>query len=120
MKTDNVMNVIKLEEGKMKRKTRCPTHPGVLLGEVALPGLGLSVSRAAEHLSVSRAYLHRLLNGDVPMSMEMCVKVGKLAGNGARLWANMQAAHDLWKAEHDPAVQKAVKKIPSYAELMAG
>lgn len=116
MKSDNVIN---FEERKMNHKTRCPTHPGVLLREVALSGLGLSVSKAAEHLSVSRAYLHRLLDGKVPMSMEMCMKVGKLAGNGPRLWANMQAAYDLWQAENDPAVQRAVKKIPSYRELAA-
>lgn len=103
----------------MKRKSRCPTHPGVLLREVVLPGMGLSVSKAAEDLSVSRTYLYRLLDGATPMSMEMCIKIGKLAGNGARLWANMQGAYDLWQAENDPAVQRAVKKIPSYRELAA-
>lgn len=51
------------------------------------------------------------------MSMEMCIKVGKLAGNGPELWVNMQAAHDLWKAENSPSLQKAVKKVPSYREL---
>lgn len=116
MKTDNVIN---LEERKMSRKNRCPTHPGVLLREVALPGLGLSVSKAAEHLAVSRTYLYRLLDGKAPMSMEMCMKVGKLAGNGPRLWANMQAAYDLWQAENDPAVQRAVSKIPSHRQLVA-
>jgi len=63
---------------------------------------------------VSRAFLYRLLAGDAAMSMEMCVKVGKLAGNGPRLWANMQTSYDLWQAERDPKIIKALRKVPAF------
>lgn len=97
---------------------RCPTHPGILLREDVLPALNLTKSRAADLLGVSRAYLYRLLDGDVPMSVEMCLKVGKFAGNGGRLWWNMQATYNLWQAEHDPKIRKVVKQVPSYKELL--
>ncbi|MBI1215677.1 MAG: HigA family addiction module antidote protein [Alphaproteobacteria bacterium] len=97
-----------------KKENRCPTHPGILLAEDILPALDLSVAQAADALQVSRTFLYRLLAGQTPMSMEMCVKVGKLAGNGPRLWANMQTSYDLWQTENDPDVIKAVRKIPTF------
>lgn len=101
-----------------KQQGRNPTHPGVLLGEDVLPALSMNAAEAAEALGVSRAFLYRLIAGQVPMSAEMCLKVGKLAGNGARLWMNMQAHFNLWQAEHDPKVVKSLKQVPSYKELM--
>lgn len=101
-----------------KQETRRPTHPGVLLGEDVLPALSLTTAQAAEALGVSRTFLYKLLAGEVPMSAEMCLKVGKLAGNGARLWMNMQAHFNLWQAEHDPKVTKSLRQVPSYKELM--
>ena len=100
----------------MKRHQRCPTHPGILLREDVMPALGMTKSQTAEVLGVSRTYLYKLLDGEVPMSVEMCLKVGELAGNGARLWMNMQSSYNLWFAEHDPKVKKSIDKISSFRE----
>jgi addiction module HigA family antidote len=37
---------------------------------------------------------------------EVAVRLGKLCGNGPRLWVNMQAAYDLWHAERNVDVSK--------------
>ncbi|MSO91886.1 MAG: addiction module antidote protein, HigA family [Rhodospirillales bacterium] len=84
---------------KPGRMTRPPTHPGAILREDALPALKLTVSQAARDLGVTRQFLHRLLNEDVPISAEMALKIGRLCGNGPELWINMQAAYDLWHAK---------------------
>ena len=78
---------------------RAPIHPGEVVREDVLPALGLSVSEAARRLGVSRQQLHRVLACTHPVTTEMALRIGKLAGNGPRLWLKMQQSHDLWHAE---------------------
>ena len=78
---------------------RPPIHPGELVREEVLPALGLSVSEAARRLGISRQQLHRVLAGTHPITTEMALRLGKLAGNGPALWLRMQQSYDLWHAE---------------------
>ncbi len=94
-----------------RNSDRQPTHPGAVLREDVLPALGLSVSAAAETLGVSRQMLHRVLAETAAMTPEMAVRVGKMCGNGPRLWLGMQQAYDLWRAER--ALADAVASIPT-------
>jgi addiction module HigA family antidote len=90
---------------------RQPTHPGAILREDALPALDLTVSSAAKLLRVSRQALHRVLAEKAAMSPEMAVRVGKLCGNGPRVWLAMQQAYDVWQAERALAAELA--EIPT-------
>jgi addiction module HigA family antidote len=78
---------------------RPPIHPGEVVREDVLPALGLSVSEAARRLGVSRQQLHRVLACTHPITTEMALRIGKLAGNGPGLWLRMQQAYDLWHVE---------------------
>jgi antitoxin HigA-1 len=78
---------------------RRPTHPGVLLAETVLPALGKPKTEIARLLGLSRQSLHDILAERQPVTPATAVKLGKLRGNGPRLWLNMQVAHDLWEAE---------------------
>jgi addiction module HigA family antidote len=80
-------------------KSRPPIHPGEILREDVLPGLGMSVSKAAESLGVTRQALHRVLAGSAAISPEMALRIGKFCGNGPEVWLRMQAAFDLWQAD---------------------
>ena len=80
-------------------KSRRPTPPGELLAEDVLPATGLSKSEIAGLLGISRQSLYDILNCRQPVTPQMAVRMGKLFGNGARLWLSMQSAHDLWLAE---------------------
>ncbi len=84
---------------KAERPRRPPIHPGAILRNDALPALKLTVSQAARDLGVTRQFLHRVLNEEAPISMEMALKLGRLCGNGPELWINMQGAYDLWHAK---------------------
>ena len=88
-----------------------PTHPGELLRDEVLPALGLSVTRAAALLHVSRQALHAVLSERAAITPEMAVRLGKLCGNGPGLWLRMQQARDLWQAERDMA--ETVAAIPT-------
>jgi addiction module HigA family antidote len=78
---------------------RPPIHPGEVVREDVLPALGLSVSEVARRLGVSRQQLHRILACTHPVTTEMALRLGRLAGNGPGLWLRMQQAYDLWYAE---------------------
>jgi addiction module HigA family antidote len=78
---------------------RPPIHPGEIIREDVLPALGLSVSEAAPRLGISRQQLHRILAGTHPVTPEMALRIGRLAGNGPGIWLRLQQAHDLWYAE---------------------
>jgi addiction module HigA family antidote len=90
---------------------RPPVHPGAILREDVLPALDLTVSAAARTLGVSRQMLHRVLGEHAAFTPEMAVRVGKMCGNGPRVWLAMQQAHDLWRAERDLGEQ--VTRIPT-------
>jgi antitoxin HigA-1 len=77
---------------------RPPVHPGDVLREDVLENLGLSVSKAAKCIGVSRQQLHRVLACTHPITTEMALRIGKFVGNGPVLWLNMQQSYDLWYA----------------------
>lgn len=80
---------------------RPPTHPGAVLRDIALPALELPKTAIADHLGVSRQTLYDILSEKQPVTAQMAVRIGKLIGNGAAVWVNMQAAHDLWHAQRN-------------------
>lgn len=86
-----------------------PLHPGELLREDVLPALGKPKSEIARLLGVSRQALYDILNERAPVSAEMAVKIGKLCGNGANAWVNLQRTYDLWHAER----RVDVSRIPT-------
>ncbi|MEO8667867.1 MAG: HigA family addiction module antitoxin [Bauldia sp.] len=90
---------------------RPPAHPGAFLREFVLPDLDRSMSEIARSLGISRQLLYSIVNEKAPVSPEVAVRLGKLCGNGPRLWVNMQAAHDLWHAERNVDVSR----IPTLA-----
>jgi addiction module HigA family antidote len=97
------------------KRTRPPTHPGVLFGEDVLPELRKTHTYAeiAALLGVSRQTLYRLAGGDIAISPEMAVRLGKMCGNGAGLWIRMQGHYDTWKASRRLA--RELRKIPTLA-----
>jgi len=71
------------------------------LRDIVLPELDRSKAEIARLLGISRESLYRILDERQPVTPAMAVKLGKLCGNGARLWIRMQAEYDLWQAERE-------------------
>ena len=76
-----------------------PVHPGEILREDILPELSMSKTAIAAALGVSRQTLYDILNEKQPVTAEMAVRFGKLFGNGAGFWINLQRMYDLVLAE---------------------
>jgi len=76
-----------------------PPHPGEILRSLCLEPLGLSVTRAAVGLDVSRKTLSAILNGRARISPEMAVRLSIAFKTSAESWLNQQLRYDLWRAE---------------------
>jgi addiction module HigA family antidote len=90
---------------------RCPTHPGELLRKEVIPATGKTKTEIAALLGISRQHLYDILEERKPVSPAVAVRLGKLFGDGAGVWARMQSAHDTWRAERELAAE--IKKIPT-------
>lgn len=85
-----------------RQRHRKPSHPGIVFKQDVLEPLGLSVSRAAEALGISRKHLSAFVNGRVPCSRELAQRVAKATNTSVASWLNMQTALDVWEAEQNP------------------
>lgn len=96
---------------RVMKRALPPMHPGELLREEILPALGKPKTEIAELLGISRQTLYDILDEKQPVTPAMALRIGKLCGNGPRLWLNLQQSYDLAKAEKELA--KDLKSIPT-------
>lgn len=82
-----------------------PPHPGEVIRELCLKPLGLSVTRAAEALGVTRKTLSELVNGRAGVSPEMAIRLSKAFNTTPEVWLKHQMQYDLWHA------QRSLKKL---------
>ena len=59
-----------------------PVHPGTILRDDVLPALNISVAEAARELGFSRQTLHRILDGQLGVSTETALRLGRWCSNG--------------------------------------
>lgn len=76
-----------------------PVHPGEILREDVLPALGRPKTEIARLLGISRQTLYDILNEKQPVTAQMALRIGKMCGNGAEIWVNLQRRYDLKIAE---------------------
>jgi addiction module HigA family antidote len=72
-----------------------PAHPGLIVRDACLEPLGLSVTKAAKILGVSRQALNNVVNASAAISPEMAVRLTKAFGSTPEAWLRMQMAYDL-------------------------
>ncbi len=73
-----------------------PAHPGEILKAMYLEPMGVSITKAAEALGVSRKHVSAIVNGRVPVTPDMAVRLAGVFGTEPEIWINLQAQHDLW------------------------
>ena len=75
-----------------------PPHPGYSVRFDCLEPLGLSVTKGAEILGVTRQALNNIVNGKSGISPEMAIRLDKAFGGTAEGWMSLQMAFDLSQA----------------------
>jgi addiction module HigA family antidote len=83
-----------------------PAHPGEILRELYLKPLGITVTRAAAALGVTRKHVSAMVNGRAPVTPDMALRLATAFSTDPELWINMQAQFDLWEVR-----QKARPKV---------
>ena len=81
-----------------------------------LEPLGLSVTKAARGLGVSRQALSELVNekSGTP-SVEMAIRLSKAFGSSPETWLGMQTAYDLWEARERADELQVTRLAPASA-----
>jgi addiction module HigA family antidote len=88
-----------------------PMHPGEMLREDILPALGRPKAEIARLMGVSRQTLYDILDEKKPVTVNMALRLGKLCGDGPRIWLAMQQAYDMQIAEREMSAE--IAKIPT-------
>ncbi|HEX9876220.1 MAG TPA: HigA family addiction module antitoxin [Gammaproteobacteria bacterium] len=94
-----------------------PVHPGAVLSDV-LDDMGISVTKAASDLGISRQMLSGILNGRKPITSDMAVRIGHYIGNGPDVWAKMQTSFDLVESQRN--MRDVIANIPKASEARLG
>lgn len=91
---------------------RNPSHPGDLVRHDCLEPLGLTVTRGAQVLGVSRKALDNLVNRRAGVSPEMAVRLAIAFGGSAQTWINMQANYDYAQVrKREAAIRATVTRV---------
>ena len=80
-------------------KPRILTHPGEILSEEYLAPLGLSARALGEAIGVPGNRLSEIIRARRDVSADTAIRLARYFGTDPRFWLNLQAAHDLSKAQ---------------------
>lgn len=72
-----------------------PPHPGGVVMRQCIEPSGLTITRAAAALGVTRTTLSELVNGKRGISPEMAVRLSQVFGGSAESWLTQQVFYDL-------------------------
>lgn len=76
-----------------------PPHPGEHILEDCIKPFGLTITKAAEVLGVTRQALNNVVKGKSDISPEMAIRLSKAFGGSPDVWLGMQMQYDLARAE---------------------
>ena len=72
-----------------------PVHPGEVIADL-LEDLEIAIIEFARKLDVSPDIVEAIIQGRLPVTTDMAIRLGKALGNGPQLWLNLQQKVDIW------------------------
>jgi addiction module HigA family antidote len=90
--------------------TRLRTHPGEVLKQEYLVPLEMSARALAKELGVPANRLTEIIRGTRDVTADTAIRLGRYFRTDPRFWLNLQAAHDLSKAERAHSYTKIVPR----------
>jgi addiction module HigA family antidote len=74
-----------------------PVHPGEVIADL-LEDLDITAMGFAQKLDVAPDTIEAIIQGRLPVTVDMAIRLGKALGNGPQLWLNLQQKVDIWDA----------------------
>ena len=97
--------------------SRPAIHPGEFLSEI-LEELDLSQAAFAKACGVSAMRISHVINGKRPVTAELALRFGRVLGQSAEYWMNLQYNYDLTTAQNTIGRKiKALQPLPQVATL---
>ena len=72
-----------------------PVYPGEIIADV-LEDLEITTIDFAKKLDMSSGTVEAIVQGRIPVTVDMAIRLGKALGNGPQLWLNLQQKVDIW------------------------
>lgn len=85
----------------MSKRDFAPIHPGEILLEEFLRPMGISQYRLAKDIGVPQRRIGEIVQGRRAITADTALRLGRFFGVEAQFWLNLQARHDLLKAENE-------------------
>ena len=76
-------------------------HPGEILLEEFLKPMNTSINELAEALDLPLSQINAIINGELPISMDEALRLGKFYSMDPKFWFNLQTEYDSRKAKRD-------------------
>ena len=96
----------------LNNRRRRPTHPGAILREDILPEMGVTQTRLAEMLGVSRRTVSELIHEHRPVTTDMAHRLARVFNTTPESWLRMQEAVDIWdKLVANKSVYNRIKPL---------
>ena len=84
-----------------------PIHPGEVLMEDFIEGLGITQNKLAVAINVPPRRINEIVHGKRAITADTALRLGKYFGTSAQFWLNLQTHYDLDLAEDRAAAQIA-------------
>ena len=82
----------------------CPP-PGVVLKEEYLEPLSITLQELASRIGVEKIDLEKLVDGELPVNVELSLRLARFFSTAADFWVHLQMEHDLEVARHTIGAQ---------------
>jgi addiction module HigA family antidote len=79
-----------------------PVHPGEVIADL-LEDLEMTTIDFAQKLDVAPDTVEAIIQGRLPVKVDMAIRLGKALGNGPQLWLNLQQKVDIWDTMQEKA-----------------
>lgn len=89
-----------------------PIHPGEVLMEDFIEGLGITQNKLAVSIGVPPRRINEIVHGKRAITADTALRLGKYFGTSAQFWLNLQTHYDL-----DLAEGRAAEEIEAIAPL---